>query len=56
VLLEKPLDFVKLFHAIRDLLEESPERQLKGLLAAPMSLGHIPPHIVPDMKRVINRN
>jgi DNA-binding response OmpR family regulator len=44
VLLEKPLDFVKLFDTIRDLLEESPERQLKGLLAVPMSLGHIPSH------------
>jgi CheY-like chemotaxis protein len=45
VLLEKPLDFVKLFNTIRDLLEESPEHQPKGLLEVPMNLGHIPPHI-----------
>jgi CheY-like chemotaxis protein len=44
VLLEKPLDFVKLFDTIRDLLEESPEHQLKGLLGRSMNLGSIPAH------------
>jgi CheY-like chemotaxis protein len=44
VLLEKPLDFVKLFDTIRDLLEESPEHQLKGLLAMSMNLSSVPSH------------
>jgi two-component system, OmpR family, response regulator MprA len=44
VVLEKPLDFVKLFDTIRDLLEEPPEGQLKGLAKLP--LAPIPPERV----------
>jgi DNA-binding NtrC family response regulator len=43
VLLEKPLDFVKLFDTIRDLLEEPPAGQLPGLAQRPLTLSSLPP-------------
>ena len=51
VLLEKPLDFVKLFDTIRDLLEVPPADPLPGLVEQPLdlinniSLAMIPPSL-----------
>lgn len=42
-LLEKPLDFVKLFHTIRELLEEPPEVRLERFLGRPPALRLSPP-------------
>ncbi len=43
VLLEKPLDFVRLFDTIRDLLEAAPSRELPGLAESPLNLSDITP-------------
>lgn len=42
-LLEKPLDFTKLFLTIHSLLEESPEVRLARSLGRPATLRHVPP-------------
>lgn len=42
-LMEKPLDFVKLFHTIHDLLEEPAETRLARSLGRPAAFHHIPP-------------
>ena len=41
-LLEKPLDFVKLFHTIRDLLEEPPQARVERFLGRPSAFRFIP--------------
>jgi len=42
-LLEKPLDFTKLFHTIHDLLEESDELRLARLAGRSSSFSYVPP-------------
>lgn len=42
-LLEKPLDFTKLFHTIHDLLEESDEMRLARLAGRSAPFNYIPP-------------
>jgi len=42
-LLEKPLDFTKLFHTIHDLLEESDEMRLARLAGRSSSFSYVPP-------------
>ena len=42
-LLEKPLDFVKLFRTIHDLLEETPEARLARVMGRPPAFRFIPP-------------
>lgn len=42
-LLEKPLDFVKLFRTIRELLAESPDARIERFLGRPSALGFTPP-------------
>jgi CheY-like chemotaxis protein len=42
-LLEKPLDFVKLFDTIRDLLDEPPELRLARMTGRPSAFRYIPP-------------
>ena len=50
-LLEKPLDFVKLFRTIRSLLEEPPEARLMRHRAGPWAFSYVPPiPSVPDRK------
>lgn len=42
-LLEKPLDFTKLFHTIHDLLEESDEMRLARLAGHSSTFSYVPP-------------
>jgi CheY-like chemotaxis protein len=42
-LLEKPLDFVKLFHTIQTLLKESAEARLARCMGRPAAFHYIPP-------------
>jgi CheY-like chemotaxis protein len=42
-LLEKPLDFTKLFQTIHELLEESEEERLSRLTGRPAAFSYIPP-------------
>lgn len=42
-LLEKPLDFVKLFHTVRDLLEEPPQARVERFMGRPPAFRFIPP-------------
>jgi DNA-binding response OmpR family regulator len=42
-LLEKPLDFTKLFHTIHDLLEESDEMRLARLAGRSAAFNYVPP-------------
>ena len=42
-LLEKPLDFVKLFHTIQNLLEEPAELRLARSMGRPSAFHHVPP-------------
>ena len=42
-LLEKPLDFTKLFHTIHDLLEESDEMRLARLAGKSSTFSYVPP-------------
>jgi len=42
-LLEKPLDFVKLFHTIQHLLEEPAELRLARSMGRPSAFHHVPP-------------
>jgi CheY-like chemotaxis protein len=42
-LLEKPLDFTKLFHTIRDLLEEPEEERLARLTGRTAAFSYVPP-------------
>jgi CheY-like chemotaxis protein len=44
-LLEKPLDFVKLFHTIRDLLEEPLEFRRARIYGEPSNFHYIPPKV-----------
>jgi CheY-like chemotaxis protein len=41
-LMEKPLNFVKLFHTIQNLLEEPPETRLARSMGRPAAFHHIP--------------
>lgn len=49
-LLEKPLDFVKLFHTIRDLLEEPAEARLARYRGRPSMFSYVPP--IPDIAEI----
>lgn len=50
-LLEKPLDFVKLFHTIRSLLEEPAEVRLARYRGRPAGFSYVPPIPgIPDSK------
>jgi two-component system response regulator MprA len=42
-LLEKPLDFTKLFHTIHDLLEEPEEERLARLIGRSAAFSYVPP-------------
>ena len=42
-LMEKPLDFVKLFHTIQDLLNEPADVRLARCMGRPSAFHHIPP-------------
>ena len=45
-LLEKPLDFVKLFHTIRDLLEEPAEFRQARIFGQPTNFHYVPPKVM----------
>jgi DNA-binding response OmpR family regulator len=47
-LLEKPLDFVKLFDAIRNLLLEPEEVRMARVAGQPTPFSHVPPKINPE--------
>jgi CheY-like chemotaxis protein len=49
-LLEKPLDFVKLFHTINNLLEEPAEFRLARTTGQPSNFHFIPPRVTPFKK------
>jgi len=49
-LLEKPLDFVKLFHTIHSLLEEPDEFRRARLSGQPSKFHYIPPRVDPSQK------
>jgi CheY-like chemotaxis protein len=52
-LLEKPLDFVKLFHTVRNLLDEPPQARVERFLGRSPAFHFIPPDVrEPEYKRL----